>query len=201
MDYIGKLNLDEPPPIERASNPGRNRHKGGLFGVQPKRPSAPRGRDFGPVADSNSPRTVLLTLTFLIVLAVQGWLYYGVRRDLGEQRTRLEQTHTELAQVWESAKGLDQDRMERLNLLADSLRSALDSAQSKVNQWEESYANLEQRLDTKFRSASTTSRTSRGDPAGLSRLDALERQDRTHRYAFEALSRRAQLQEDATRRS
>jgi hypothetical protein len=202
MDYIEKLNLEEPPPIHRASYAGKNRGKGGLFGGQPSRSPTPRGRDLGAVAPSDSPKTVLLVLVFLVVLIVQGFLYRGVRRDLAEQRTRLEQTNTELAQVWESAKGLDQDRMAQLALLADSLRSMLDSAQSKVELWEETYATMEQRLDDKYRSISTTSpapRTSRSDPAGLSRLDALERQDRTHRYAFEALSRRAQTQERATR--
>lgn len=194
--------LEEPPPIVRV-NPAEARRKSGLHAAGSNRSSAPPGsRDAGAVAQPRSGNGVLLKLTALVVLSVQGWLYLGVRGDLADLRTRLEQAHKSLGQVWESAQGLDQDRMGRLGLLADSIRSVFDYTQGQVQQWDTTYANLGQRLDENDNARGVVNTRldgfARADQVQRSRLDALERNDRTHSFAFEALSRRAQIQEANT---
>lgn len=181
--------LEEPPPIQRTVNPVETGRKPGLLAARSKVPSAPSAaRDVGTAARPQSGNGVLLSLAALAVLIVQGWLYLGVRGDLADLRTRLEQSHSSLDQVSELAKGLDQDRMGRLGLLADSIRSVFDYAQGQVQLWS-------QRLDENDMARDGLERA---DQAQRTRLDALERQDRTHSYAFEALSRRAQTQETST---
>jgi hypothetical protein len=194
MEYE-TFNLEEPPPIQRAS-PVKARRTLGLFAQTNRSPAAPRSRDLGTVARPDSAISVWVGLVALVVVGVQGWLYHGVRRELAEQGERLEQTNKALAQVWETAQGLDKDRMQRLALLADSVRAELDATQGEVRLWEATYTGLEQRLDQKYRTLATTSRA---EQPGRARLDALERQDRTLRSAFEALSRRTQTQESVTR--
>jgi chromosome segregation ATPase len=136
------------------------------------------------------------------LLVLQGWVVLGVRSDLAELRNRLEQAQSSVGQVWESAKGLDQDRMGRLGLLADSIRLVFDYAQGQIQQWETNYANLAQRLDENDQArAAVNTRLdglARADQVHRSWLDALERQDRTQSVAFEALVRRAQTQEAST---
>ena len=86
-------------------------------------------------------------------------------------------------------KGLDQDRMERIAMLGDSIRSVFDYAQGEVQGWQ-------QRLDETDRVVSNRlDDFADVDRAQRSRLDALERQNRTYSSAFEALVRRAQTQE------
>ncbi len=127
------------------------------------------------------------------MLIVQGWLLHGARSDIGDLRTRLDQAHTSLGQIWETAKGLDQDRMRRLALLADSIRSVFDYAQGEVRLWS-------QRLDENDRNTATRlDDFARADQVQLLRLDGLERQNRTYSSAFEALARRAQSQETSAR--
>jgi hypothetical protein len=193
--------LEEPPPIHRTVVHPEPRRKTGLLAARPSRPSAPPAdRDYGAAAQSSSGKGVLLSLGLVVVVIAQTWLYFGLRGDLAELRTRHEQAQSSLAQLWESAKGLDQDRMVRLALLADSIRSVFDYAQGQIQVWG-------QRLDENDRNTVMAAQTlnlrldrfATADQVHRSRVDALERQDRTHSYAFEALSRRAQLQESSMR--
>src|SRR5688572_13236595 len=148
--FSGEINyLEEPPPFERASEPARRTP--GRFGVRQSQPSAsrsvprssapPADRDTIAVARLNSGNGVLLAVA-LVVMIMQGWLYLGVRRDLGEMRTRYDQTNSSVDQMWQGAKGLDEDRMRRLAELADSVRSAIEYAQEHVRLLETNDATL-----------------------------------------------------------
>jgi chromosome segregation ATPase len=139
-------------------------------------------------------------------VGVQGWLLHDLRGQLTDVSTRLEEAHSSLSLVWESTKRLDEDRMARLGLLADSIRSVFDYAKGEVRLWEASYANLGQRVDkndnaiVKMASAMRTTNTrldvfGRADLSQRTRLDALERQSFTNSSAVEALSRRTISQE------
>jgi hypothetical protein len=195
VDNSGKLNLEEPPPIQRAASPTKIRRPFGSFFTRPKRLSAPnRNRDLRAATRSESARSVwpslvaLIALVALAAVGVLGWQYRSVTRELAEQRSRLEQTNQALTQSWEATKGLDQDRMRSLAVLADSVRSELQATQDQARLWEKTYANLEQRMDQRYRSLA---RVVRIDPLGRARLEALERQDRTQRSALESLERQA----------
>jgi hypothetical protein len=185
--------LEEPPPPSRPPvYQPEPRRKLGLFAARPARPSssAPAVRDSGGATQRSSGKGILLSLAVLVVLGVQGWLLHGARRDLAALRKGLELTHGSLGLVWESSKKIDQDWTGQLAQLNDSIRSMRDYTQIAV----------QQRLEENERAVNTRLEDfTRGEQLRLARFDALERQDRVHSSAFEALLRRAQAQETSTR--
>ena len=201
-------NIEEPPPIYRSVTSGETPRKSRKFSGWAGRPSAPAGgRDFGAIIRTRSRKGLLLALLALAVVGVQGWLLHDLRNQLGDVSTRLEEAHSSLSLVWESTKRLDEDRMARLGLLADSIRSVLQYAQGEVRLWEASYATLGQRIESNdnaigkmanaLRSASARADGfARMDNSQRTRLEALERQSLTNSSAVEALVRRTISQEN-----
>jgi hypothetical protein len=178
MDNINYL--EEPPPIQRVLES----RKSGAFGARSNSYSAPRSGQDTAAPNRSSAGAVLVSIAALAVLSVQGWIYFSVRAELADMHARVEQAHDALAQVWESAKGLDEDRMGQLTQLADSLRTAFDYAQLQAQQLDADHAN-----------GGNARLEGLENAVERERMDALERRDRTHSMAFEALSRRAQIQE------
>jgi chromosome segregation ATPase len=135
---------------------------------------------------------VFLSLAALIAVSVPVWLYVGVRNELVALRTRLALTRASVRGVEDLVNDLDQDRMKRLAVLGDSIRSVSDYAQGEAQathlRLDETDRAMTNRLDG----------LTRVDQAQRSRMDALERQNLTNSSAFAALSRRAQTQESAT---
>jgi len=139
----------------------------------------------------------------LVILSVQVWILHGlsstradlanVRSELNETRSELKETRSSLGVVWQATKGLGEDRTERLGLLADSLRGVLERAEGEARLWQASYASFNQRFadnDKAIRTMTSGMRSMYTRFEGQrSRLDALERSDRTHTFAIEALSR------------
>jgi len=204
-------NLEEPPPIHRtaAQANGHSHWNAGLLGRHAQASGSPQGVDISTTTRRRSRKGLLAALAVVSVLSAQGWLLYETRSDLNALRATVGQAQTSLGQVWESTKQLDADRMARLALLADSIRSVFDYAQGEVRLWEASYSTLGQRLDENVNTLTRMSNGmrslntrlegfARADVAQRTRLEALERYDRTQSTAFEALARRAVNQEATT---
>jgi septal ring factor EnvC (AmiA/AmiB activator) len=134
---------------------------------------------------------------------VQVWTLHGlsstradleaVRNELRETRSKLQETRGSLAVVWQATKNLGEDRTERLGVLADSLRSVLARAEGEARLWQASYDNFDQRFADNDKAIRTVTNAMRSMYTRLegqrSRLDVLERSDRTHTSAIDALSR------------
>jgi hypothetical protein len=201
MDEIE--NLEEPPPIHRYVAPVEKRHKPGVFAAWSGRPAASRSPDFGPAANTGSNTAVVLVVASVVILSVQVWILHGlhsmradladVRSELKETRSSLKETRSSLGVVWQATQRLGEDRTERLGALADSLRGVLERAEGAARLWQASYDSLGQRFADSDKAIRTMTSGMRSVYTRLesqrSRLDALERSDRTHTSAIEALSR------------
>jgi hypothetical protein len=189
-------NLEEPPPIHRNHAPVEKRKKPGVFAASSDRPAASRNADLGPAARSGSNTVVVLIAASLVILSVQGWFLHrlsSMRADLANVRSELKETRSSLAVVWQATNRLGEDRTERIGLLADSLRGVLERAEGEARLWQASYASFDQRFadsDKAIRTMTSGMRSMYTRIEGQrSRLDALERLDRTHTSAIQALSR------------
>ena len=196
-------NLEEPPPIHRYVAPVERRKKSGVFAPWSGRPAASRSSDSDPAPRTGSNSAVVLIVASLVILSVQVWILHGlsstradlanVRSELKETRSELKETRSSLGVVWQATKGLGEDRTERLGLLADSLRGVLERAEGEARLWQASYASFNQRFadnDKAIRTMTSGMRSMYTRFEGQrSRLDALERSDRMHTSAIEALSR------------
>jgi hypothetical protein len=194
MDEID--NLEEPPPIHRYVAPAETRKKTSVFAAWSDKPAASRGPDFVPAARTGSNTTLVLIAASLVILSVQGWILHrlsSMRAELAVVRNELKETRGSLGVVWQATNRLGEDRTERIGLLADSLRGLLERAEGDARLWLASYATFGQRFadnEKAIRSMTSGMRTlyTRLE-AQRSRFDALERSDRTHTSAIEALSR------------
>ncbi|MEX2285248.1 MAG: hypothetical protein WEE89_22375 [Gemmatimonadota bacterium] len=137
-------------------------------------------------------KAVFLSLAALSALSVSIWLYIGVRNDLADLRTRLALTRASVLDVGDLVNDLDQDRMKRLAVLGDSIRSVSDYAQGEAQATHQRFDETDRAMTIRLDGLA------RVDQAQRSRMDALERQNLTNSSAFAALSRRAQTQESTT---
>jgi chromosome segregation ATPase len=196
------LNLEEPPPIQRYVAPVEKRRKSGLFTAWSGRPSTPsQGKEVRPTARSSSfgGGAGLFVVACVIVVIMQAWFLRGlgkVRNDVAELNASLKETRNSLGVVWQATKRLDEDRTDRLSSLADSLRSVLDRAEGEARLWEASYSTFGQRLTHNDKAVQSVTNGMRAVYTRLegqrSRIDALERSDRMHTTAVEALARRTE---------
>jgi hypothetical protein len=132
----------------------------------------------------------------LVILIVQVRIIHGqsrMRAELADVRSELKETRSSLGVVWQATKNLGEDRSERIGVLADSLRGVLQRAEGEAQLWQASYASFGQRFADNDKAIRTMTSGMRSVYTRLegqrSRLDALERSDRTHTFAIEALSR------------
>jgi hypothetical protein len=139
---------------------------------------------------------VLVVVATLVILIVQFRIIHGqsrMRAELADVRSELKETRSSLGVVWQATKNLGEDRSERIGVLADSLRVVLQRAEGEAQLWQASYASFGQRFVDNDRAIRTMTNGMRSVYTRLegqrSRLDALERSDRTHTFAIEALSR------------
>ena len=197
------LNLEEPPPIHRYIAPVEKRKKSGAFAPWSGRPAASPGPHIDPAASTGSNTVVVLVVASVVILSVQLWILHGqhrmradlahVRSELKETRSSLKETRNSLGVVWQATKNLGEDRSERIGVLADSLRVVLQRAEGEAQLWQASYASFGQRFADNDKAIRTVTNGMRSVYTRLegqrSRLDALERSDRTHSFAIEALSR------------
>src|SRR5688572_16532274 len=203
--------LEEPPPFGRDDPNPEPRRKPGTqvvlasdyragssnhSSIPPSKPPSkpPVVRDSGRGA--RVAKVVLLSLAALSAVSVPIWLYIGVRNDLEDLRTRVALTRSSVRGVEDLVNDLDQDRMKRLAVLGDSIRSVSDYAQGEAQA-------THLRLDETDRAMTIRlDGLARVDQAQRLRMDALERQNLANTSAFSsafaALSRRAQTQESTT---
>ena len=199
--------LEEPPPFERdepnaeprrkpgnqlvlASDQwtGSSHHSSNRSSIPPSAPPVMRASG----ARVRAARAVLLSLGALVALSVPTWLYIGVRNDLTDLRTGLVLTRSTIQEVGDLVNDLDQERVKRLAVLSDSIRTVFDFAQGEAQAWHQRFDETDRAMTVRLDGLARVDRDQR------SRMDALDRQNHTYSSAFAALSRRAQIQESAT---
>jgi chromosome segregation ATPase len=208
--------IEEPPPVPRTTVSPSARHGTGLF-VDWRRRFGKRPAvqlHFAPRPGMR--RAMVFGFAALAVLGLQGWMLnelLRVRDRLAVEGAELDQARISLGLLWTLTERLDEEQIEGLAQLADSIRSVFAYAQGEVRLWETAYYAQEQRLDenaasigshaqaiARVTSAASAASTrldglARADVTKASRLDALERQDRAYGEAFAALVRRTDAQE------
>ena len=203
--------LEEPPPFERDEPNSEPRRKPGNQVVlasdqwagssyhssyhssnrSSKPPSEP------PVVRASAARVrvaraVLLSLAALVAVSVPTWLYIGVRNDLADLRTGLVLARSTIQEVGDLVNDLDRERVKRLAVLSDSIRTVFDFAQGEAQAWHQRFDETDRAMTVRLDGLARVDRDQR------SRMDALDRQNRTYSSAFAAMSRRAQTQESTT---
>ena len=197
-------NLEEPPPIHRYVPPVDQRMKSGVLAARSGRPTqVARTTEITPTIRTLPGTGVLVIAAALVILSVQLWIIHGLsamRTDLADVRGKLKETRSSLAVVWQATTRLGEDHTERVSVLVDSLRGTLEQAQREAQFWQTNRAAYRKRLSDNDRAMRTMTNAWRTLYTRLEgqryRLDALERTDRTHASAIEALNRRAQWQQD-----
>jgi chromosome segregation ATPase len=206
--------IEEPPPVPRYTVSPSARPGQGLFVDWRRRFSAepPRLR-FTIPSRPGMTRAIVLGLVALAVIGMQAWTLHGlsrVRDKAAVDRAELDQARISLGLLWALTERLDEEQIAGLGQLADSIRSVFAYAQGEVRLWETAYYAQEQRLDdnaasiarhaesiTRVTNAASSAGTrlvelARADEAKQSRLDALERESRTHATAVAMLARRTE---------